>query len=86
LACARNLERSSRDTRQTWGIEREAIEREAIKNRTGPNAGSRFVIGSSRKRLASLGVFSVLVAATVLIPGNAEASSNCGTPTAIPSV
>jgi len=36
------------------------------------------VIGSSRKRLASLGVFSVLVAATVLIPGNAEASSNCG--------
>jgi len=37
------------------------------------------VIGSSRKRLASLGVFSVLVAATVLIPANAEASSNCGT-------
>ena len=37
------------------------------------------MIGSSRKRLASLGVFSVLVAATVLIPANAEASSNCGT-------
>jgi hypothetical protein len=37
------------------------------------------VIGSSRKRLASFGVFSVLVAATVLIPGNAEAASNCGT-------
>jgi hypothetical protein len=36
------------------------------------------VIGSSRKRLASLGIFSVLVAATVLIPANAEASSNCG--------
>jgi hypothetical protein len=44
----------------------------------GANAGTRFVIGSSRKRLASLGVFSVLVAVTVLIPGNAEASSNCG--------
>lgn len=44
----------------------------------GPNGESRLVIGSSRKRLASLGVFSVLVAATVLIPGNAEASSNCG--------
>jgi hypothetical protein len=35
-------------------------------------------MGSSRKRLASFGVFSVLVAATVLIPANAEASSNCG--------
>jgi len=37
------------------------------------------VIGSSRKRLASLSVFSVLVVATVLIPANAEADSNCGT-------
>jgi len=37
------------------------------------------VIGSSRKRLASLVVFSALVAVTVLIPANAEASTNCGT-------
>jgi hypothetical protein len=36
------------------------------------------VIGS-RKRLASFGVFSLLVALTVLVPGNAEADSNCGT-------
>jgi len=53
--------------------------REVVKNRMGPNGESRFVIGSSRKRLASLGVFWVLVAATVLTPANAEADSNCGT-------
>jgi hypothetical protein len=41
--------------------------------------GGGFVIGSPRKRLASLGVFSLLVAATVLVPANAEAASNCGT-------
>jgi hypothetical protein len=45
----------------------------------GTNGESRFVIASSRKRLASLGVFSMLVAATVLIPANAEAATNCGT-------
>src|SRR5512132_844577 len=55
------------------------IEREAINNRTGPNAGSRFVIGSSRKRLASLGVFSLVVAATVLVPTVAQAAPTCGT-------
>jgi hypothetical protein len=36
------------------------------------------VIGS-RKPLASFGVFSMLVALTVLAPANADASSNCGT-------
>ena len=41
----------------------------------GTNGESRFVIGSSRKRLAFFVVFSVLVAVTVLIPANAEASS-----------
>jgi hypothetical protein len=60
--------------RQTWGDRREAV-----KNRTDSNGESRFVIGSSRKRLAFLVVFSTLVAVTVLIPANAEASSNCGT-------
>jgi hypothetical protein len=44
----------------------------------GPNGGNRFVIGS-RKRIASLGVFSLLVALTVLAPANADAASNCGT-------
>jgi Calcineurin-like phosphoesterase len=53
--------------------------REVIRNRTGPNAGSRFVMGSSRKRLASFGVFSVLVAATVLVPAVAQAAPTCGT-------
>jgi chromosome condensin MukBEF complex kleisin-like MukF subunit len=52
---------------------------EAIKDRTGWNRESGFVIGLSRKRLAFLVVVSALVAVTVLIPANAEASSNCGT-------
>ncbi len=39
----------------------------------------QFLIGSSRKRLASLGVFSLLVVATVLVPADAQAASNCGT-------
>ena len=58
---------------QTWRDRREAIE-----NQKGPNGGNRFVIGS-RKRLASFGVFSLLVAMTVLVPANADAASNCGT-------
>jgi hypothetical protein len=60
--------------RQTWGDRREAV-----KNGTGSKGKGRFVIGSSRKRLAFLVAFSALMAVTVLIPANAEASSNCGT-------
>lgn len=37
------------------------------------------MIVSSRRSIASLGVFSLVVAATVLVPAAAEAASNCGT-------
>ncbi len=54
----------------------------AIKSKAGLNLSGRIVIVSPRKPLAWVGVFSLLVAATVLIPAVAEAASNCGTSSA----
>ena len=45
----------------------------------GFNLSGRIVIVSPRKPLEWVVVFSLLVAATVLVPVTAEASSNCGT-------
>jgi hypothetical protein len=60
---------------ETWGSRREP----AIKSQAGRNLSGRIVIVSPRRPLAWLAVFSLLVAATVLVPVSAQAATNCGT-------
>src|SRR6266480_2242049 len=45
----------------------------------GRHVSGWFVMVSPKRPFASLAVFSLVVAATVLVPAAAEAASNCGT-------